>query len=122
MVRLRLSDDSLTTELVGFLRRCECEVEHLGPATVAVGLRHPLDLDAAVRQLHAGRCYSCGEEIESVLFRLGSGCCHDCREETRAEQAPNPARVREDWTRMEVEAYLRVWRALHPEGRIELVA
>jgi hypothetical protein len=115
-----VSDDSLATELVGFLRRCECEVEHLGPTIVAVGLRHPLDVEAALRQLHAGRCYRCGGEIEETLYRLGSGCCHDCREE--ADQAPSPARVRDDWTRMEVESYLRIWRALHPEVRIELVA
>jgi hypothetical protein len=121
MVRLRLSDDSLTTELVGFLRRCACQVESLGPATVGVSLEHPLDVDAAVRQLHARRCYRCGSPIEATLYRLGSAACQDCRDSSRGAP-PDPATVREEWTRMEIEAYLKVWQALHPEGRIDLVA
>jgi hypothetical protein len=30
--------------------------------------------------------------------------------------------VRDEWARMEVEAYVKVWQALHPAGRVELVA
>ena len=30
--------------------------------------------------------------------------------------------VRDEWARMEVEAYLKVWRALHPDCSVELVA
>ena len=37
VVRLRLGDPMLAPELVVFLRRCQCEVDHLGPATLGVG-------------------------------------------------------------------------------------
>jgi hypothetical protein len=30
--------------------------------------------------------------------------------------------IRDEWTRMEVEAYVKVWQALHPAERVELVA
>jgi hypothetical protein len=118
MVRLQLDDPSLTPELVAFLRRCQCEVMHLGPTSVSVGLGHPVDPDAAVQRLQDGRCYRCGEQIERVLFRLGSPRCHDCRESS----GPGGDTARDSWTRMEVESYLRVWESLHPGARVELVA
>jgi hypothetical protein len=123
MVRLRLNDPTLTSDLVTFLRRCQCEVEQLAPTTLGVGLGHGIDVDAALQQLPAGRCYLCGAEIELFLSRLGSPLCLDCRHGLN-EDAPGPVEegsVREEWARMEVEAYLRVWLVLHPEGRVELV-
>lgn len=121
MVRVRLADESLTDDLTRFLRRCECDVEHLGPGTLAVAIPRPVDVAAAVRHLKARRCYRCGATIEATLYRLGSGSCHDCRESARDERPPE-ARIHDDWTRMEIEAYLKVWLALHPEGDLELVA
>ena len=121
MVRVRLADDSLTEDLIGFLRRCECEVNVLGPAFVSVAIRRPVDVEAAVRQLQARRCFRCGGEIELTLFRLGSPSCHDCRETVR-DETPPAARIHEEWSRMEIEAYLKVWLALHPDGDAELVA
>lgn len=82
----------LAPELVVFLRRCQCEVDHLGPATLGVGLKHAIDLETAA-QLHR---------------EAGSN----------GLTAP----VRDEWARMEVEAYLRVWCALHPECSVEVVA
>ena len=120
MVRLRLQDPSVTLELVAFLRRCQCNVQHLGPTTVGVGLGHPIDLEAAVQRVQTGLCYSCGELIEDALFRLGSGRCHDCRESNGGHR--NGEGARERWTRMEVESYLRIWRAQHPGAYVELVA
>jgi len=121
MVRLRLNDSSLAMELGTFLRRCECEVEQLGPTTLGVGLRHSIDVDAAVRQLRAGRCYRCGTEIEPLLFGLGSPVCLDCRNGEAADDLDERP-VRDEWARMEVEAYVKVWQALHPEGHVELVS
>jgi len=91
VVRLRLDDPMLAPELVVFLRRCQCDVDHLGPATLRVGLKHAIDLETAAQQLHGS---------------------------TNGVTAP----VREEWARMEVEAYLKVWCALHPECSVELVA
>ena len=123
MVRLRLTDATLAAELATFLRRCECDVDQLGPTTLGVAVRHKIAEEAALRQLRAGRCYRCGDEIESMLFRLGSPLCLDCRQglkDVGATSVDGPAR--EEWTRMEVAAYLRVWQALHPDGGVELVA
>lgn len=93
MVRLRLDDPMLAPELVAFLRRCECTVDHLGPATLGVGLKHAIDLETAEQRLHR---------------------------EAGSNGLTVP--VRDEWARMEVEAYLRVWCALHPECSVELVA
>jgi hypothetical protein len=81
----------LAPELVVFLRRCQCDVDHLGPATLGVGLKHAIDLETAAQHLRGA---------------------------TSGVTAP----VRDQWARMEVEAYLKVWRALHPECSVELVA
>jgi hypothetical protein len=119
MVLLRLNDTALTVELERFLRRCECEVQQLGPNTLSVGIRHGVDINAAVRQLRSGRCYRCGEEIEPSVFGLGSPLCLDCRHEGN-DLAESP--IRDEWARMEVAAYVKVWQELHPAGRVELVA
>jgi hypothetical protein len=121
MVRLRLTDSSLTDELASFLRRCQCEVEHLGPGTVGVGVVHSVDVETAVKHLRSGRCYRCGETIEPGLYGLGSPLCLNCRDTSNGDAGADSA-VRAEWARMEVEAYVRVWQALHPEGRVELVS
>jgi hypothetical protein len=123
MVRLQLTDSTLVSDLGTFLQRCDCEVEQLGPTMLGVAVRHEIDVGVALRQLRAGRCYCCGGEIELSVFRLGSPLCLDCRhglKEFDAADAQSP--IRAEWTRMEVEAYVKVWQALHPEGRVELVA
>jgi hypothetical protein len=119
MVQLRLSDSAATSELEAFLRRCECFVNQVGPRLLAVGIAHDIDTAAAVRQLRIGRCVRCEEPIEEAVFRLGSPLCLDCRAEPRRDE---DAIVRDAWTRMEVEAYVQVWRALHPDSAVELVA
>jgi hypothetical protein len=119
MVQLRLNDTALASELGTFLRRCECVVEQLGPNTLGVAVRHGIDVDAAVRHLRAGRCYRCGDEIEPAVFGLGSPLCLDCRE---GSDDVADGLIRDEWARMEVEAYVKVWQALHPAGRVELIA
>jgi hypothetical protein len=123
MMELRLNDPLLASELVTFLRRCDCDVQHLGPSTLGVGLRHPIDVQTALQQLRAGRCYLCAEEIEPALAGLGSPLCLDCRQGSNGRAAElEEGPVRDEWARMEVEAYLKVWCALHPECNVELVA
>jgi hypothetical protein len=120
MVRLRLTNSSLVSELGTFLERCECDVEQLGPRMLDVGVRHEINIEAALRQLGALNCYQC-EEIAGSVFP-GSPRCVDCRHGLRefdAAEARSP--IRDEWTRMEVEAYVKVWQALHPEGHVELV-
>lgn len=119
MVQLQLNDTALAAELGMFLRRCECVVEHLGPNTLGVAVRHGIDVDAAVRHLRAGRCYRCGDEIESTVFGLGSPLCLDCRD---GSNGVAEGLIRDEWARMEVEAYVKVWQALHPAGRVEFIA
>jgi hypothetical protein len=105
------------------LRSCQCDVEHLGRTILEVGLRHSIDVQTAMRQLRAGRCYLCAEEIDPVLSRLGSPLCLDCRQGLNDHAAElEESSVRDEWTRMEVESYLKVWCALHPECSVELVA
>ena len=120
MVRVRLHDPSLAPELASFLRRCQCEVSHLGPTMVGVGLGHAVGREAAARRLQDGRCYRCGEAIEPVLFRLGSPRCHDCRESSGNGNGNSAAG--DMWARMEVESYLRIWRLRNPGAHVELVA
>jgi hypothetical protein len=119
MVQLRLSDPAVTSDLEAFLRRCECFVDQVGPRLLAVGIAHDVDVNAAVRQLRAGRCLRCEEPIEELVFRLGSPLCLDCRADPARDEG---ASVRDAWTRMEVEAYVQVWLALHPDSAVELVA
>jgi hypothetical protein len=121
MVRLRLHDPSFTDELVSFLRRCQCQVRDLGRATVAVGVGHDVDTEAVVRRLSFGLCCRLRRRTSSsalparlaALPRLPRGL---------QPLAPGEAEIRDEWTRMEVESYLRVWRALHPGAAVDLVA
>jgi len=119
MVRLRLKDPAVTSELEAYLRRCECFVNQVGPRVLAVGIVNDVDAGAAVRHLRAGRCVRCEAPIEELVFRLGSPLCLDCRADPHRDENTS---VRDAWTRMEVEAYLQVWRALHPDSAVELVA
>jgi hypothetical protein len=121
MVRLRLTDSTLVSELGTFLQRCECDVEQLGPEMLDVGVRHEIDLEVALRRLGGRRCHQCGEEI-AVSACPGSLRCVDCRHGLREFDAVEAqSTIRHEWTRMEVEAYVKVWQALHPEGHVELV-
>jgi hypothetical protein len=41
--------------------------------------QHVPDPDSRLGLARANGCYSCPEEIEAILVRLGSLQCHDCR-------------------------------------------
>lgn len=123
-MRIRLSEPSLTDELIEFLRRCDCAVTPLGNGLLNVDLRLALSYQAAMELVQAGRCYGCGTEIEPVLRDLGSTLCHDCRDGENGN-ADGPvhanAALRARWARMEVDAYLKVWGAMHAGSVLELI-
>lgn len=121
-MRIDVSDQALVEDLLEFLRRCSCTAEQTGPTTMHVALEPAVSLGAALSLVRAGVCYACAGPIEAPLARLGSALCLECRESDGARNGVPPAddRARGQWARMEIEAYLRVWQAKHPEGRVTL--
>jgi hypothetical protein len=121
-VRIDVSDRALVEELLEFLRRCSCTVERTGPASLRVYLDPAVSVGAALSLVRAGVCYACAGAIEAPLARLGSALCLDCRDSHGARSGELRAddRARRNWARMEVEEYLRVWQAKHPEARVTL--
>jgi hypothetical protein len=125
-MRIRLPEPSLTDELADYLRRCECDVTLVQRGLIDVELRRPISIDAALSLVQADRCYGCGEKIEPVLRELGSTLCHDCRGGGRENgHADGPAHateaLRARWARMEIDAYLKVWSAMHADSVLELI-
>jgi hypothetical protein len=121
-VRIDVSDRALVEELLEFLRRCSCTVERSGPTALRVVLDPAVSVGAALSLVRAGVCYACAGEIEAPLARLGSALCLDCRDSEGARSGEMRAddRARRQWALMEIEAYLRVWEARHPEARVTL--
>jgi hypothetical protein len=121
-MRVDVSDQALVEELLEFLRRCSCTAERTGPNAVRVSLDPAVSLGAALSLVRAGVCYACAGAIEGPLARLGSALCLECRDSEGARNGEPPAddRARHQWARMEVEAYLRVWQARHPQARVTL--
>ncbi len=121
-VRVDVSDQALVEELLEFLRRCSCTVDRTGPTSLRVSLDPSVSVGAALSLVRAGVCYSCTGAIEAPLARLGSALCLECRDSegvrTREPQANGAAQ--RQWARMEVEAYLRVWQARHPQAQVTL--
>lgn len=121
-MRIDVSDRALVEDLLEFLRRCSCTAERTGPTSLQVALDPSVSVGAALNLVRAGVCYACAGTIERPLARLGSALCLECRDSegarhdgTRADQT-----ARQQWARMEIEAYLRVWQAKHSEARVTL--
>jgi hypothetical protein len=121
-VRIDVSDRALVEELLEFLRRCACSVERTGPASLRVSLEPTVSVGAALSLVRAGVCYACTGAIEAPLARLGSALCLDCRgsQGQRNGESPADGEARRRWATMEIESYLRVWQARHPEARLAL--
>jgi hypothetical protein len=109
-MQVRLADQSLTGDLAAYLRRCECSVVPRGRGIIDVELAKRVSESAVVALVRSGGCCSCGQEIEPVLLELGSNRCHECRNGSGRLGVPLAQR----WARMEIEAYVRIWDALHP--------
>ena len=112
---------SLAHDLLDFLRRCGCEVEQACPDIIDVRLEPIVSVDAVLSFVRDRRCYACGEEVAEVLAKLGSALCHDCRDRAVASGRAPERVVRSLWARMEIDAYLRVWRAQHPDVEVALL-
>jgi hypothetical protein len=121
-MRIDVSDGALVKDLLEFLRRCSCTAERTGLRSVQVSLDPAVSLGAALSLVRAGVCYACAGPIEAPLARLGSALCLECRDSEVARKGERPAddRARRQWARMEIEAYLRVWEAQHPQARVTL--
>jgi hypothetical protein len=121
-VRIDVSDQALVEELLEFLRRCSCTVERSGPTSLRVVLDPAVSVGAALSLVRAGVCYACAGTIEAPLARLGSSLCLDCRDTEGARNVDVRADdgARRQWARMEIEAYLRVWQAQHPDAGVTL--
>jgi hypothetical protein len=122
VVRIDVSDRALVGELLEFLRRCPCTAEQTGPSSIRVLLDPAVSLGAALSLVRAGVCYGCAGTIEAPLARLGSALCLECRG-TEAARNGEPAAdkaARRRWAFMEIEAYVRVWQAGHPQTRVTL--
>jgi hypothetical protein len=123
-VKVRLQNSALVADLSEFLRRCECLVEQVGRGTLKVDLDGPVSFEAAMGRARSGLCYMCGAEVESVLANLGSPVCHDCRESRSGHASLGPVgpRLQQEWRRMQLLAYLRVWQARHPDTEAQVLS
>ncbi len=126
-LKIRLADPAHAGALLAFLRGRACVAEQVGPSALDVwpppllheGFDRPSSGDASSLALDGQdvvACSACGWPIEETLSRLGSPRCHDCRDEGangRALGAPlnGDARFQLERARVELQAYLRAWRA-----------
>jgi hypothetical protein len=116
-MRVQVSDVKLVDDLADYLGRCGCVVRKYGARVLGVSVSTEVSLDAALALVREGRCYSCGSAIAPALASLGSTQCHDCRDDGRGD-----AEAAEAWCEMEVEAFLGVWRAWHPQASVAVLA
>jgi hypothetical protein len=123
-VQVRLENSALVGDLSEFLRRCECLVEQIGRETLKVDLDGPVSVDAAMSRAQSGLCYMCGREVETIFARLDSSLCDDCRERRSYDGplASPESVVHREWRRMQLDAYLRVWQARHPDAEAQLIS
>jgi hypothetical protein len=120
-LRIRLVDPSRVGELLEFLRRRSCVAEQVDAVTIDVWpppLLHQSRDGNEPLVLEDGEvsCAACGYAVEEALSRLGSPRCHDCRNESLQGQPLGAALNGEgdhhhERARLEVQAYLRAWRA-----------
>ena len=123
-VKVRLENSALVGDLSEFLRRCQCLVEQVGRETLRVDLDGPVSFEAAMSRARSGLCYMCGAEVEGILAKLGSPLCQDCRESRSGggSRASPDSAAQQEWRRMQLDAYLRVWQARHPTTEAQLIS
>jgi hypothetical protein len=119
-VRVRVAESTLVRDLLDFLRRCGCEVEQSSPDVLDVQLQPEVSVEAVLSLVRDRLCYGCGGRIPDVLAKLGSSLCHDCRDRAASGRAPERS-LGALWARMEVDAYLRIWRAQHPDTAVSVL-
>lgn len=112
-MRVSVDDAGLIDDLARYLVRCGCEVRHEGARILRVDVSNDVSIDAALALVRDGRCYACSEPVAVSLASMGSPLCHDCRDGGRADVS-----AAEAWSRMEVDAFLGVWRKWHPQASV----
>ena len=110
-MRVRLDVPNDLGEIVGFLRSCDCRVRHISKEVLDVGFEHETEIQRSLDLVAAGRCYGCAAVVPEPLAQLGSPLCQDCRDNGRGEGLD----------RLRIEAYLRIWNALHPAARASIL-
>jgi hypothetical protein len=119
---VRLEDPLLAGELISFLSRCSCSAVQVGRDVLKIDVDHEAYSQAALRLVRAGRCLSCGEEIERPLAEAGSLRCHECRTgNIHQPEAGRPTLHGKAEPAVQLRGYLRVWAALHPETEVTVL-
>ena len=78
-------------------------------------------MEAVLSLVRDSRCYGCGGQISDVLAKLGSALCHDCRDRAAATGCAPERSLSVVWARMEIDSYLRVWRAQHGDAGVAVL-
>lgn len=115
-MRVQLEQPKFADDLISYLDRCNCRVRRVAEDLVDVKPARVVDVDEALLLTKAGRCYACGEPVESALAELGSPLCHDCRAVPGRIGPAEGSRAL-----LELQAYLQVWNALHPAAATTLL-
>ena len=110
-MRVRLEEPDDLGEIIVFLRSCDCRARHVSNDTLDVGFAAETKIQRSLDLVAAGRCYGCAAVVPEALAELGSPLCQDCRDDRRGEGLD----------RLRIEAYLRIWNALHPKARASIL-
>ena len=110
-VRVRLEEPDDLSDMIVFLRSCDCRARHVSNDMIDVGFVAETEIQRSLDLVAAGRCYGCTAVITEALAELGSPLCQDCRDSGRGP----------GFDRLRIEAYLRIWNVLHPAARASIL-
>ena len=110
-MRVRLEEPDDLSDIIVFLRSCDCRARYVSNDMLDVGFAAEAEIQRSLDLIAAGRCYGCAAVVPEALAELGSPLCHDCRDSGRGE----------GFDRLRIEAYLRIWNALHPASRASIL-
>jgi hypothetical protein len=110
-MRVRLEEPDDLSDVIVFLRSCDCRTRHVSNDMIDVGFVAETEIQRSLDLVAAGRCYGCAELVPAALAELGSPLCLDCRDSGRGD----------GFDRLRIEAYLRTWNRLHPGARASIV-
>jgi hypothetical protein len=109
-MRVRLEEPDDLSDIIVFLRSCDCRARHVSNDMLEVGFAET-EIQRSLDLVAAGRCYGCAAVVPEALAELGSPLCQDCRDSGRGE----------GFDRLRIEAYLRIWNARHPAARASIL-
>ncbi len=112
-MRVRLEEPDDLGDIIVFLRSCDCRARHVANDMIDVGFVAETEIQRSLDLVAAGRCYGCAAVVTEALAELGSPLCQDCRDSGRGRA--------DGLDRLRIEAYLRIWNALHPAARASIL-